>query len=88
MQKNAIALTGGGARGAYQVGALRAIYEIMGQDQDLFQIITGNSAGALNAVYLAAHADNWDIATSQLWDLWKSIRPQDVFDLGALGVTK
>lgn len=88
MQKNAIALTGGGARGAYQVGALRAIYEIMGEDQDLFQIITGNSAGALNAVYLAAHADNWDIATSQLWDLWKSIRPQDVFDLGALSVGK
>ena len=83
-----MALTGGGARGAYQVGALRALYEITGEDKDLFQIITGNSVGAINAVYLAAHANNWDIATTQLWDLWKSIRPQDIFDLGALSVGK
>lgn len=88
MGKNAVALTGGGARGACQVGALRALYEITGEDKDLFQIITGNSAGAINAVYLAAHANNWDIATAQLWDLWKSIRPQDIFDLGALSVGK
>jgi NTE family protein len=83
MSKHAIVLTGGGARGAYQVGSMRAIFEIFKEDKDLFQIITGNSAGAINAVYLAAHARDWDIATAQLCDLWKRLRPQDVFDLGA-----
>ena len=51
-----IVLTGGGARAAYQVGALRALYEIIGEDKNLFEIVTGNSAGAINAIYLAANA--------------------------------
>jgi NTE family protein len=85
-QQNAIVLTGGGARAAYQVGAMRALYEITQKDKNLFEIITGNSAGAINAIYLGAHAKNWDIATSQLWDLWKSLVPQDIFDLGTLSI--
>ncbi|MBY0518204.1 MAG: patatin-like phospholipase family protein [Bacteriovoracaceae bacterium] len=88
MTRLGIALTGGGARAAYQVGALRALYEIMQEDKDLFHVITGNSAGAINAVYLAAHAHSWDVATGQLWDLWKDIHPQNVFDLGALTIGK
>jgi NTE family protein len=88
MSRRAIVLTGGGARAAYQVGALRALYEIMKEDKDLFQIITGNSAGAINASYLAAHATDWDTATAQLWDLWKGLKPQDIFDLGAYSVGK
>jgi NTE family protein len=83
-----IVLTGGGARAAYQVGALRALYEIIGEDKNLFEIVTGNSAGAINAIYLAANAQDWDIATGQLWDLWKNIRPQDIFDLGPVSVGK
>lgn len=88
MEGLGIVLTGGGARAAYQVGALRALYEIVGEDKNLFRIITGNSAGAINAIYLAANADDWDTATGQLWDLWKNIRPQDIFDLGPLSIGK
>ncbi len=88
MSLNAIVLTGGGARAAYQVGATRALYEIVRQDEGLFRIVTGTSAGAINASYLAAHANNWDVATSQLWDLWGHLRPQDIFDLGALSISK
>jgi NTE family protein len=88
MSKLGIALTGGGARAAYQVGVLRAIFEITRQDKDLFEVITGNSAGAINAVYLAANAQDWDVATAQLWDLWKDLRPQDIFDLGAISIGK
>ncbi len=81
-KKNAVVLTGGGARGSYQVGVLRGIYEIMGKDDELFQIITGNSAGAINSIFLASNAKNWDVATRQLWDLWKGLQPSDVFELG------
>lgn len=86
--KNAIVLTGGGARAAYQAGVMRALYEIVRLDKGLFQVITGNSAGAINASYLACNAHDWDVATAQLWDLWSRLRPQDIFDLGALTIGK
>lgn len=88
MSKNAIVLTGGGARAAYQAGVMRALYEIVKEDKDLFKIITGTSAGAINASYLATHCSDWDIATNQLWDLWENLTPHDVFDLGALSIGK
>ncbi len=74
-------MTGGGARAAYQVGVVRAIYEILKNDQHLFDVITGNSAGAINSTYLAANAQDWDVATNNLIDLWKRLKPQDVYDL-------
>lgn len=88
MTRLGIVLTGGGARASYQVGALRALYEIMQQDKNMFEVVTGNSAGAINAIYVAAHAHDWDVATGQLWDLWKNLTPQDVFDLGAVSIGK
>jgi NTE family protein len=45
----AFVLGGGGARGALQVGALRALYEA-GYRPDM---MVGTSAGAVNATYLA-----------------------------------
>ena len=44
-KKLGLVMTGGGARAAYQVGVVRAIYEILRQEQHLFDVITGNSAG-------------------------------------------
>ena len=74
-------MTGGGARAAYQVGVVRALYEIIKKDQKLFDVISGNSAGAINSAYLAANAENWDVATQNLTELWKSLKPEHVFDL-------
>ena len=45
-----LVLTGGGARSAYQVGALRALAEILGPGPLPFQVIAGISAGAINSV--------------------------------------
>ncbi len=74
-------MTGGGARAAYQVGVVRALYEIIGTKEKLFEVIAGNSAGAINATYFASHAENWDVATHNLVDLWKRIKPQNVYDV-------
>ncbi len=49
----AVMLTGGGARAAYQVGLLKGIAAHFPHLR--FQIVTGVSAGAINAIYLAAH---------------------------------
>lgn len=87
MTKMGLILTGGGARAAFQVGVVRALNEILKTQTDPFKIITGNSAGAINATYLAAHAENWDIATQNLTELWGRLRPENVYDLRTTKLT-
>jgi NTE family protein len=82
-KKLGMVMTGGGARAAYQVGVVRAIYEITNRKHNLFEVITGNSAGAINSTYLAANAENWDVATHNLSALWGRLKPENVFDLRA-----
>jgi len=66
-------LAGGGARGAYEIGALSILLPELPQDERP-QIIIGTSVGAINAAYLAANADQ---APTQLADggneLWRKI---------------
>src|SRR5438093_1220711 len=50
----AIILSGGGARAAYQVGVLRGLSRHFPRARPL--ILAGESAGAINAAYLAATA--------------------------------
>jgi NTE family protein len=84
----AIVLSGGGARASYQAGVLRAIYEIVKKDENLFEVITGTSAGAINAAYLASNADDWGTSTQYLVDLWKRIKPEDVYDISQYQMAK
>lgn len=61
MKKKALVLAGGGTRGAYQNGALRALREL---GKDDWNIVTGTSIGALNGA-LAVQGD-YD-AMNDLW---------------------
>jgi NTE family protein len=87
IQNLGLVMTGGGARAAYQVGVVRALYEVLKNESSFFDIITGNSAGAINSTYLASNAKDWDMATNNLVDLWKRLKPQHVYDLRARTVT-
>src|ERR1051326_6398215 len=72
-----IMLTGGGARAAYQVGLLRGLARHF---PDLeFQIVSGVSAGAINAVYLAAMQGDLAHRVEQLHDLWRTLECPPVF---------
>jgi len=73
----AVMLTGGGARAAYQVGLLRGIARHFPEVR--FQIITGVSAGAINAVFLAAHEGTLTEKTDALRDLWCALECQHIF---------
>jgi NTE family protein len=84
-----LVLSGGGARGAYQSGVLKAIAEIS-TDAGIaqpFPIITGVSAGAINASYLAATCDNFLQGAQNLTDLWSRITSQQVFHTDAFSAT-
>jgi NTE family protein len=53
----AVVLAGGGARGAYEAGALSVLVPALEQRGQRPRLIIGTSVGALNAAFLAAHAD-------------------------------
>ncbi len=73
----ALVLVGGGARAAYQVGFLHALIK---QHPDLqLPIITGTSAGAINAAYLAAQSGPLTAAIDGLAQLWRRQRVDHVF---------
>ncbi|MDO8344500.1 MAG: patatin-like phospholipase family protein [Cellvibrio sp.] len=72
--KTALVLSGGGARAAYQVGVLQALVEILPDDiENPFPIICGTSAGAINALAIAAHKGNFKSAVNSLAHVWRNL---------------
>jgi NTE family protein len=83
--KLALVLSGGGARAAYQAGVLRAIAEwVPSGSPTPFTIVTGTSAGAINAVAIAAGARDFRQAAERLCDLWIGLRARNVYRTDAL----
>ena len=81
-----LVLTGGGARAAYQVGALRALAELFGNGPLPFPVVCGVSAGAINGSSLAAEADDFPRAAKHLTDTWLSLTPEHVYRTDALSL--
>ena len=79
MENRGLVLTGGGARAAYQAGAIRALAEIAGPGPSPFNVITGVSAGAVNGVSLAAGAEDFRNAAARLGDLWLALQPGTIY---------
>ncbi len=74
---HALVLSGGGSRGAYEVGVIKGIVEVLGlspSDPCPFQIFTGTSVGAINATYLASQAHRGDLGIDRLVDMWTGLR--------------
>jgi NTE family protein len=69
----ALILPGGGARGAYQVGVLRAIAGFAALEGNPFPVICGVSAGAINAASLASHADEFVHGVRLLEQFWSTM---------------
>lgn len=68
----ALVLAGGGAKGAFQAGA---IYHLLAECGRNYDIICGTSTGALNGSFLAQFATGSEIeAATKLKELWTSIR--------------
>jgi NTE family protein len=88
-EKRALILSGGGARAAYQVGVLQALAEILPEsDKFPFPIICGTSAGAINAVALAAHPGSFKEAVNGLADMWAELTIDQVYHHGWFDLIK
>ncbi|MCA8959088.1 MAG: patatin-like phospholipase family protein [Planctomycetes bacterium] len=84
MTRIALALGGGGARAAYQVGVLQALAQAGGDVP--FKIVTGVSAGAINAAHLASHGPPLAGSIEALTEHWTHLTVDRVFESGAGGL--
>lgn len=77
MERHALVLAGGGARAAYQVGCLRALARRVPDYQP--KILTGVSAGAINASHLASQRGTFGESVDALCALWLALDTEKVF---------
>ena len=77
-KKIGLVLPGGGARAAYQVGVLKAISELI-PDSNPFSIISGTSAGAINASLLASRSQSLKEAVEVLSGVWCNFKTNKVY---------
>lgn len=72
-KKIAIVLSGGGARGALHVGALRALLEA----NVIPEMLVGTSIGACNAAFIALHGMNQQ-SLDKLTDVWRNAAATEI----------
>ncbi|MDZ7643986.1 MAG: patatin-like phospholipase family protein [Woeseiaceae bacterium] len=80
--KPALMLPGAGARGAYQVGVIKALMDYLPGAESPFPIIAGTSAGAINAAVMASHADNFREGAASLELFWATLQSGQIFKAG------
>jgi NTE family protein len=79
-KKVGLVLPGGGARGAFQVGVLKALAEWLPKEANSpFSVLSGTSAGAINTVVLASKARRFGLAVAELDRVWGSFRCRKVY---------
>jgi NTE family protein len=92
MNSTGLILSGGGARAAYQVGVLAAIARMRREagaaQGNPFPVISGTSAGAINAAFLACNADNFDGAIEELVEVWRDFQVEQVYRSDVLGMIR
>jgi NTE family protein len=92
----ALVLQGGGALGAFQAGAFKALYEKItredkengNEERPLFDIIAGTSMGAINAAVLVNHVienKTWKGSAKKLIEFWEylSCPTPDIAEMSA-----
>jgi NTE family protein len=79
MEKVALVLAGGGARGAYEVGALSVLFPALDEAGMRPRIVVGTSAGAVNAAYVASRAhEPVDRVIAEGEAIWRELRWEQV----------
>jgi NTE family protein len=81
----AMILSGGGARGAYEVGVLWYVFDELTRQLGApprIDILCGTSVGAINGCYLAAHLGDPVLGLRRLVDLWTTLELTRVLGFG------
>jgi NTE family protein len=98
--QRALVLQGGGALGAYEVGAIKSLYKILSKEDNrnhrpgrpLFDIIAGTSIGAINASILVSNVvvkkKSWLDSIKELESFWTDIKKGVAADPKDLDIIK
>ncbi|MEK7671319.1 MAG: patatin-like phospholipase family protein [Bacteroidota bacterium] len=78
MAKLALVLSGGGARGAFQAGALVELLDYFEHNGKRINILSGTSVGALNGMSIA-QAENLTAARLEIQHQWKKLTNDDIY---------
>jgi NTE family protein len=79
MESVALVLAGGGARGAYEVGALSVLFPALEEAGMRPRIVVGTSVGAINGVFLASRAhEPVGQVTAEGEQIWRQLRWEQV----------
>lgn len=84
IKRFAIVLSGGGARGAYEVGVLKYIYTDFVRETGIlphFDIMCGTSVGAIHVSFLASFIQNIQTNIKILESIWCNIEGEKVFKI-------
>lgn len=86
--KVGLVLSGGGARGAYQAGVMKAITEISasGEPSLPISVITGISAGAINTAFMAATWNDPVKSCKDLAETWGRLTTDNIFRTDVLSL--
>jgi len=88
-KRYSLVLSGGSARGAYEAGVLKYIFQTLYSEYGIlphFDIICGTSVGAIHACFLASHIKNIDHQLNRLLEIWKQLKPTTVANLDLIQV--
>ena len=83
----ALILSGGGARGAYEVGVLAYVFDHFARVRrrnPRLDLILGTSVGAINGCFLASHLIDPSVGVRRLANLWSDIHMDEVLRFGAV----
>lgn len=86
--KVGLVLPGGGARGAYQAGVLKAVSDMLPSTGNPFPVVSGTSAGAINATVVANNAMNFHKGIDDLVRVWGNFHCEQVYRSSASYVAK
>jgi len=82
----ALVLTGGGARAAYQVGVLRCLARHLPEVG--LDVITGVSAGAINAAFVASRSAPLAKVIDELSEVWRNLQLKDVIRIDSRSLAR
>ena len=84
-RRTAMILSGGGARGAYEVGVLWYVFDDLTRLRGApprIDILCGTSVGAINACFLTAHMSDPVLGLRRLVELWSGLQITRVLGFG------
>lgn len=86
-EKTALVFGGGGARAAYQVGVLKAMVQFYPRSHGIpFKVLSGTSAGGINATALATYASCFHLGVRKLEWVWSNLSIDQVYSASIAGV--